>query len=69
MMTDRMLTNDEIIEVRDALLAKGEVSSLSVPDQNLYRDCEIALGCLRCEPTTRQEARARVSRRLPEHQP
>ena len=59
---DRQLTNDEIIDVRDALLAKGDVASLSVLDQNLYRDCDIALGLVRCKPETREEARARVSR-------
>lgn len=56
------LTNDEIIDVRDALLAKGDVASLSVHDQNLYRDCDIVLGVVRCKPETREEARARVSR-------
>ena len=58
----RPLTNDEIIDVRDALLAKGDVASLSVHDQNLYRDCDIALGVVRCRPETREEARSRVSR-------
>ena len=58
----RQLTNDEIIDVRDALLAKGDVASLSVLDQNLYRDCDIALGVVRCRPETREEARSRVSR-------
>ena len=58
----RQLNNDEIIDVRDALRAKGDVASLSVPDQNLYRDCDIALGIVRCRPETREEARSRVSR-------
>ena len=57
-----MLTNDEIIEVRDTLIAKGDIAALSVSDQNLYRDCDIALGVVRCKPETREEARARVSR-------
>lgn len=57
-----MLTNDEIVDVRNALLDKGDIASLSVPDQNLYRDCDIALGIVRCKPETREEARARVSR-------
>lgn len=57
-----MLTNDEIIDVRDALIAKGDIASLSVSDQNLHRDCDIALGVVRCKPETREEARARVSR-------
>lgn len=57
-----MLTNDEIIEVRDTLIAKGDIAALSVLDQNLYRDCDIALGVVRCKPETREEARARVSR-------
>jgi hypothetical protein len=57
-----LLTNDEIIGVRDALIAKGDLATLSVPDQNLYRDCDIALGVVRCKPETREEARARVSR-------
>ena len=60
--SELLLTNDEIIDVRDALRAKGDVASLSVPDQNLYRDCDIALGVVRCKPETREEARARVSR-------
>ena len=47
-----MLTNDEI------------VASLSVHDQNLFRDCDIALGDVRCKPETREEARARVSRQI-----
>jgi hypothetical protein len=58
----RLLTNDEIIDVRDALLAKGDVATLSVADQNLHRDCDIALGIVRCKPETREEARARVTR-------
>lgn len=56
------LTDDEIISVRDALLAKGDIGSLSIHDQNLFRDCDIALGVVRCQPQTRVEARARVSR-------
>lgn len=60
-----MLTNDEIIDVRDALIAKGDLASLSVHDQNLYRDCDIALGVVRCTPATREEARARVSSTAP----
>lgn len=62
----RQLTNDEIIDVRDALLAKGDVASLSVHDQNLYRDCDIALGVVRCRPETREEARLRLSRLMAE---
>lgn len=58
----RQLTNDEIIDVRDGLLAKGDAPSLSVHDQNLLRDCDIALGLVRCKPETREEAVGRVSR-------
>lgn len=55
-----MLTNEEIIAgVMLGLVAKGE---LSVHDQNLYRDCEIAVGLVQCRPETREEARARVTR-------
>lgn len=56
------MTNDEIIEVRDGLLAKGDLPSLSVHDQNLLRDCDIVLGLVRCQPSTREEARIRVAR-------
>lgn len=66
-MNETQLTNDEIIDVRDALLAghgKDHVASLSVSDQNLFRDCEIALGLVRCKPETREEARSRVTRQM-----
>jgi len=52
---------DMIIEVRDTLLAKSS-STLSVPDQNLLRDCDIALGVVRRIPKEREEARTRVLR-------
>ena len=61
------MTNDEIIDVRDALLAKGDIASLSVADQNLYRDCDIALGVVRSKPETRQEARVRIARVVGRH--
>jgi hypothetical protein len=56
----RRLTHDEIVEVRDSLLAKGEVGALSVQDQDLLRDCDIALGVVRCAPEWREMARARI---------
>lgn len=58
------LTNDEIIDVRDGIILKSE--PLSVFDQNLLRDCDIALGLVRCKPETREEARARVTRMVAE---
>jgi hypothetical protein len=64
-----MLSNDEIIELRSMLLDRGAVAPLSVHDQNLYRDCDIALGIVRCKPETREEARARLSRQLQQPAP
>jgi hypothetical protein len=58
------LSYDEIISIRDTLLTKGNIVPLSVHDQNLFRDCDIALGVVRCQPETRAEARARISRRV-----
>lgn len=49
-----------IIDLRDALIARGKISELSMPDQDLFRDCNIALGLVRCEPQARDEARIRV---------
>lgn len=51
---------DQIIDLRDALIARGKISELSMPDQDLFRDCNIALGLVRCEPQARDEARIRV---------
>lgn len=51
---------DDIVSVRDGLVLKSENSSLSVHEQNVLRDCDIALGLVRCKPETRDEARARV---------
>lgn len=56
------MTDDEIIDVRDVLLARGDIASLSVHDQDLFRDCDIALGVVRCPPQSREEARVRISR-------
>lgn len=56
------MTNDEIIDVRDNLLAKSSYEGLDIIEQNLLRDCDIALGLVRCEPKTREEARVRVAR-------
>jgi hypothetical protein len=53
---------DEIIDLRDGLLARGDIGALSVYDQNLFRDCDIALGVVRCQPETREKARTRVLR-------
>lgn len=61
-MNDPLLTNNEIIDVRDALLAHGAIATLTVFDQNLVRDCEIALGLVPCKPERRGEARGRVTR-------
>jgi len=58
--TDR----DQIIDLRDTLLTKGALGTLSVLDQNLFRDCDIALGVVRCESKTREEARVRILREL-----
>lgn len=55
---------DQIIDLYDALLAKGAIGTLSVLDQNLFRDCAIALGVVRCEPRTREEVRVRILREL-----
>jgi hypothetical protein len=55
---------DQIIDLRDALLAKGDIGALSVLDQNLLRDCDIALGVVRCKSETREEARVRILRKL-----
>lgn len=56
------LTDDQIIDVRDTLLARGDITMLSVHDQNLFRDCDIALGVVRCPPEAREEARERLLR-------
>jgi hypothetical protein len=58
----RQLTSDEIIGIRDALLVKGAIATLAVHDQNLFRDCDIALGVVRCQPETREEAKVRILR-------
>lgn len=59
----KLLTDEEIIAgVMLGLVAKGDVATLSVSDQNLYRDCEIAVGLVRCQQETSDEARARVTR-------
>jgi hypothetical protein len=63
------LTNDEIIDVREALLAKGDLPSLSVHDQNLFRDCDIALGVVRCGTEARKEARNRIAHSIKEKTP
>ena len=51
---------DQIIDLRDALIARGNIGELSMPDQDLFQDCNIALGLVRCEPQARDEARIRV---------
>ncbi len=56
------LTNDEIIEVRDALLHKEHAAPLTALEKNLLRDCDIALGLARCSPESREEARWRATR-------
>lgn len=56
------MTDDEIIDVRDALILKSDDEPLSVREQNMLRDCDIALGLVRCQPETREEARTRVSK-------
>lgn len=61
-MNERLLTNDEIVDLRDALLAHGPVATLTVFDQNLLRDCEIALGMVQCSPESREQARWRATR-------
>jgi hypothetical protein len=53
------LTNDEVIEVRDGLLAIPEPN---VSQLNILRDCDIALGLVRCRPETCLRACARVYR-------
>jgi hypothetical protein len=55
---------DQIINLRDALLAKGDIGALSILDQDLFRDCDIALGVVRCKSETREEARVRILREL-----
>jgi hypothetical protein len=55
---------DQIIDLRNALLAKGDIGTLSALDQNLFRDCDIALGVVRCKSETREEARVRLLREL-----
>lgn len=61
-LTTESEDRNQIIDIRDALLAKGD--TLSVPDQNLFRDCNIALGLVRCKSETREEARIRVLRAI-----
>jgi hypothetical protein len=63
------LSDAEIIDVRNGLLAKveaaGGVTALSIHDQNLYDACNIALGValgVVSMPESREEARERVSR-------
>lgn len=36
----RRLSDDEIVDVRDELLAKGDIGTLSVHDQDLFRDSD-----------------------------
>jgi hypothetical protein len=54
-------SHDDIIDVRDALILKRDKVSLSVLEQNLLRDCDIALGLERCDKRVRDEARERVA--------
>lgn len=57
------LTDDELIDVRDPLVAKRDGGgALTVLEQNILRDCDIALGTVRCEPEVRERARYRVAR-------
>jgi len=51
---------DQIIDLRDTLIARSAIAELSVSDQALFRDCNLALGLVRCEPQTRDEARIRA---------
>lgn len=55
---------DQIIDLRDTLLAKGDIGALSALDQNLFRDCDMALGVVRCKSEAREEARVRILREL-----
>lgn len=55
---------DQLIDLRDALVAKGPLSTLSVLDQNLFRDCTIALGLVRSKPETREKAKIRTLREI-----
>jgi hypothetical protein len=54
------MTKTEIGEVYEQLIFKKQREPLTVDDQNLLRDCEIALGKVESEPATRKEAHARV---------
>lgn len=58
---------NQIIDLRDTLLAKGDIGTLSISDQHLFRDCDIALGLVRCKPEARGEAKIRVLRALRSH--
>lgn len=53
------LTNDDLIEIRDGMLA---ISEPSVSQQNILRDCDIALRVVRCSPVTAIWANQRVYR-------
>ena len=55
---------NQIIDLRDALIARSAIGELSMSDQSLFRDCNIALGLVRGEPQTRDEARIRVLRAI-----
>ena len=54
------MTDNEITDWRDNLITKSNYEPLSVTEQNLLRDSDIALGIVQCDPETREEARRRV---------
>lgn len=53
------MTDDEIIDIRDRLLSIEDRNAL---DQNILRDCDIALRVVRCSDTAVAEARERLYR-------
>lgn len=54
------MTSAKIIEVYEDLTFKKQREPLTVDEQNLLHDCEIALGMAECEPELRKEARERA---------
>lgn len=56
------ITDDEIIDIRDAMVSASAVRALTVLESNILRDCDIALRVVRCKDDTAKEARDRLVR-------
>lgn len=56
------ITDDEIIDIRDALVSASAVRALTVLESNILRDCDIALRVVRCKDETAKKARDRLIR-------